>query len=340
MFNTYDKKRKQLEIKTEIPYFCEKYFQDSKKKCQKFYENINVSSPSLIQCPYGFSCLASSKDIYTSLIVQGNSNLSKVKTHLETYNQKINDFTCYSQSQLTKIINSKDDLEDTSDIYSQTVHDIKNANKSMIDLSEAIERNETIQEILHQHADLYSLVEGYNLIKYRLDYHDWALQSIPYTKRCCSINLHKIITKLKFQLKYRALKKNITLQIEGYSYNNFHQHVSLFLGYFLLLENAIKYSLPYDIVTIKISDITSNETSIQIKNNCIALSNDEIPQLKTKGFRSKSAISSANGKGLGLNLADNIFSDAQSQLTIIYEGNPTIPTHGVFTASTTIKNFS
>ncbi len=225
-----------------------------------------------------------------------------------------------------------------NDIYTQTVHDIKNANKSMMDLSEAIEINEEIQKILGSNQDLFSLVEGYGLIKYRLDYHDWVISANnPFNSRCCSINVHKIITKLSYQLKYRAKKKNIEIRREGASHNNLNQRVALFVGFFLLIENAIKYSPSDREIIIKMQDIDINSAEVIIENQCGIIEKDEIPKLKQMHFRSKSAISSASGRGLGLKLADNIFSDAKSRLDISYTLTES-GDYGIFSVSVVLND--
>lgn len=338
MFNTYDKYKKELKINTELPDFCEKYFNDLSKKCKKFYEEICDSDKCFFICPYGFSCLKTKSNIYTSLIVQKKTNISKVKIHLETYGQKMSDFTIYSYSQLVKIIEQMEKKNDDNDVYEQTIHDIKNANISMIDLSESIEKNEEIQKVIYKHQELISLVEGYGLIRHRLDYHDCVLNdSLSYTKRCCSINLYKIIKKLRYQLLYKAKKKSVNIIIEGSAYNNFNQQVALYLGYFLLLENAIKYSMENEKIIVKLEDISSSKTEVIIQNVCLPIEKEELIKIKTKGFRTNSAISSAQGKGLGLSLADSIFSDSKSELLLDFQLEKD-KKKGLFTAKTLISD--
>lgn len=338
MFITYDNNTIINKNDSHLSIFCEKYFADEFKKCKKFYESLNNEESCIKECPYGFSCVKTEKNIYTCLLIKNHMNYDKVKKNIAVYNEKIGEYTVYTDSDILQIIAEIEKLSELNDIYTQTVHDIKNANKSMMDLSEAMEENEDIQKILGSNQDLYSLVEGYGLIKYRLDYHDWVISANdPFNSRCCSINVHKIITKLSYQLKYRAKKKNIDIKREGSSHNNLNQRVALFLGFFLLIENAIKYSPCDKEIIISMRDIYLNSAEVIIENQCGIIEEDELPKLKQMHFRSKSAISSASGRGLGLKLADNIFSDAQSSLDISYllaESG----TYGTFRASVILQD--
>lgn len=338
MFITYDNNSKKIQKNSHIPVFCDRYFEDDSKKCKKFYEDLNDEESCVKECPYGFSCVKTEKRIYTCLLIKSHINYNKVKKNLAAYNEKISDYTVYTELNIRQIIDEIEKLSVLNDIYAQTVHDIKNANKSMMDLSEAIETNDEIQRILNLNPDLFSLVEGYGLIKYRLDYHDWVISAKnPFNSRCCSINVHKIITKLSYQLKYGAKKKNIEIRKEGASYNNLNQRVALFLGFFLLIENAIKYSPCDREIIIKMRDIDINSTEVIIENQCGIIEKDEIPKLKQTHFRAKSAMSSVAGRGLGLKLADNIFSDAKSQLDISYTLAES-SSYGTFSASVVLKD--
>lgn len=337
MFNRYDSNLEKISENLYVPLFCKKYSKDENKKCKKFYQKMKSEDECEKICPYGFACIKTKDNIYTSLLIRELIDYKKVTRNLAQYKEKIDDFSLYNKNDILSIIQSYEKIVEIKDLYSQTVHDVKNANKSMMDLSEEIESNNEIQTILNKHSELKSLAEGYGLIKYRLDYHDWVInEEKPFNSRCSNINIHKIITKLKHQLKYRAKKKNINIIVEGESHNNHNQRVALFLGFFLLLENAIKYSPTDKTVTISMKDI-DDKTEVTIKNECSKILDYEIPKLKQRHFRSQSAVLSSSGRGLGLDLAESIFADAMSNLEISYKPKDNSE-EGIFSASVTLSN--
>lgn len=91
MFNKYTEEKQTLSIKTETPYFCEKYYNDDNKKCKSFYQKMirDEIPEGVFRCPYGFSCYKCNGKIYSCLIITDHSDLKKVNIHLKTYKQQL-----------------------------------------------------------------------------------------------------------------------------------------------------------------------------------------------------------------------------------------------------------
>lgn len=322
MFNQYSIEKKELIVSTEIPYFCEKYYYDNNKKCRKYYEELSKEehSDGLYQCPYGFSCYKCNGKIYSCLIVLGHSNFSKVNIHLKTYKQTLKDFTNYTISQLRTIIGHTEVLEHKQKILRLTIHDLKNATKHFMDLAENVKENADLAKKLEEDDELFSAIEGYSLIQYRLEYHDQLLNNnAVYGNEKRHINFHKMIMKLSKLLQYRGMKKDVSIEFHGYTNNYFWCSRDMYLASFIFIENAIKYAEQFTKIDIFFDDKDRNTTEVRIANICKNISEDEMKKIYKGGFRGEQAQTTSKGSGLGLGLAKKICDRSGVQLTTTFQ---------------------
>lgn len=309
MFNKYTEDKNGLIINTETPYFCEKYYQDEQKKCRKFYEKMILSDQpdGIYRCPYGFSCYKCNGKIYSCLIITNHSDLKKVSVHLNTYKQKLKDFSNYTMSQIRTIINQVEEYEKKDKILRQTVHDVKNATKHFMDLADSVKQDESLSKKIEQDDELFSAIEGYSLIQYRLDYHDQLLNSgLSQEIEKRHINFHKMIMKLSKLMKYRGIKKDVTIEFHGYTNNHFVCNRDMYLASFIFIENAIKYAEQYSTIYISFKDEGKEQTCVEIQNTCGYISATEMDYIYNDGFRGDQAQLNSKGSGLGLGLAKKI----------------------------------
>lgn len=322
MFNQYSIEKKELIVSTEIPYFCEKFFYDENKKCKKYYEEISKDEyiDGLYQCPYGFSCYKSNGKIYSCLIVGGHSDLSKVNIHLKTYKQSLKDFTNYTISQLRMIIGYNESLEHKQKILRLTIHDLKNATKHFMDLAESVKQSTDLSKKIEEDEELFSAIEGYSLIQYRLDYHDQLLNNgVVYGNEKRNINFHKMIMKLCKLMQYRAKKKDVSIEFHGYTNNRFLCSRDMYLASFIFIENAIKYAEQFSAIDIDFNDYGHDTTEIKIVNICRNISADEMEKIYNDGFRGGQAQVTSKGSGLGLGLAKKICDRSGVQLKTTFQ---------------------
>lgn len=309
MFNQYSVEKRKLTIYTEIPYFCEKYYYDETKKCRKYYEKISGEEyeDGLYQCPYGFSCYKSNGKIYNCLIITEHSDLTKVNVHLKTYKQNVKDFTNYTINQLRTIIGNNEELEYRQRILRLTIHDLKNMAKHFMDLTERVKKDADLSQKIEQNDELFSAIEGYSLIQYRLDYHDQLLNNEEiYGNEKRNINFHKMIMKLSKLMQYRGYKKDVSIEFHGYTNNKFCCNRDMYLASFIFIENAIKYAEQFSVINIYFNDIGKNETEVRIINICKTISIPEMKKIYNDGFRGEQAQATSKGSGLGLGLAKKI----------------------------------
>lgn len=309
MFNQYSIDKKKLIVSTEIPYFCEKYYNDEDKKCKKYYEKLAKDGclDGFYQCPYGFSCYKCNETIYSCLIIVGHSDLPKVNIHLKNYKQKLNDFTNYTVSQFRTIIGCNAELERKQRILRLTIHDLKNATKHFMDLTESVKQDMDLSKKIEENEELFSAIEGYSLIKYRLDYHDQLMNSgVIYESEKGQINFHKMVMKLSKLMQYRGRKKDVSIEFHGHTNNRFLCSRDMYLASFIFVENAIKYAEQFSTINISFNDINDDKTEVKIVNTCKNISADEMGKIYNDGFRGGQAQVTSKGSGLGLGLAKKI----------------------------------
>lgn len=320
ILNTFSQEKQCVQISTETPYICQKYINEKNKKCQNFYESISSDEKEqgVFVCPYGLCALKTVNTVYTCLNIVGKTDLTKLVPNLNRYKQNIKQFTQYSLSQIVKIVDEFEKLNYETQVRRVTIHDIKNATKHFIDLVEDVKNDEDVIKIAESNDKLFSSVEGYSLIQYRLAYHDKLLNYEDNAVDMAYINFHQAIKKLSKILMYRGIKKGVFIEFHGFWKKSFYANKDLYLMYFILIENALKFALENTKVNIDFSASSEKELIVQISNECYRMDEEEINNIFTSGFRSKSAIRTSKGSGLGLTLAKKIADVSNVQLSCKY----------------------
>ncbi len=322
IFNIYDNEKRTLEIVTETPYLCQKNFYEENSKCNKFYNAIisNTSDQRVFVCPYGLCAIRTKTTIYTCLNITEKTDLTKLIPNLRRYNQSIKQFTQYSLSQVIRIIDEFEKTNYETQVRRLTIHDIKNATKHFIDLVEEVKNDEEVNQIAEANDKLFSSVEGYSLIQYRLAYHDKLLNYEENTVEKAYINFHQMMKKLSKLLMYRGIKKGVLIDLHACStIPNFRANKDLYLMYYILMENALKFALEKTTVKINCLITEENELRIEISNTCYQIEDEEIDKIFLSGYRSKSAMNTSKGSGLGLTLVKKIADVSNVQLDCKYK---------------------
>ena len=321
IFNTFNQDKQKVVVSTETPYICQMHIKEKNKNCQNFYKNIcaDEKKQEVFVCPYGLCTYKTENAIYTCLNISGKADLTKIVPNFKRYKQDVRQFTQYSLSQIVKIVAEFEKMNHEVQVRRLTIHDIKNATKHFIDLVEDVKNDEEVIKIAEANDKLFSSVEGYNLIQYRLAYHDKLLNYEEYNVEVAYINFHQAIKKLSKLLMYRGMKKDVQIKFKGVCRRSFNANKDLYLMYFILLENALKFSLEHTEVDVIFSFTEEQELKIEISNECHTIALGEIDYIFSSGFRSESAVNSTKGSGLGLTLAKRIANISNVQLECIYE---------------------
>lgn len=311
MINHYDKESKELVVNLKIPQFCVDYFNNDLKKCKSFYVKAQEEKMNgdIFTCPYGFSCYKSNHVIYTTLLIQNNFDKNKVVTHLKDNNEKLSDYTVYTEEFIYKIFNSMSSLLFEKEIHESALHDLKNASSHFIDMAEALKNATEYKQFLSDNEVVYSAIEGYSLINYMLMYHDSRL-AFTSSSRLTDCVIHRMIYKLEKLLRFKAKKKNVVIEISGINSMSFRMFDDVYLAYYILLENAIKYSLPFSKIEIHINDVESNKCEVKFINQTRNIQESDLPHLTKNGYRSELSLDKP-GSGIGLYLAQRIFANSK-----------------------------
>ncbi len=121
-----------------------------------------------------------------------------------------------------------------------------------------------------------------------------------------SIDLEKLILELKDDFKHRLKEKGIKLELKAIKITVKSDILSVRLLISIILDNAIKYSLPNSVITIEISH-NKNFIEIAIIDTGVGISVEALKHIFEPFYRSKSIDDKSNsGFGLGLTLANDI----------------------------------
>lgn len=198
------------------------------------------------------------------------------------------------------------------DIYSKTIENIENCCSILKNLC---------NKYKNKNGDLLpitkTLFEFNSFIDFRLRYKKQLMANEEHEDRQFKIlNLHKILYKLKTILNFSAKKKSIILNM---SHSNGEYLISaldeIYLGFFIIIENAIKYSPMDKEINIVISDI-DNRYVITIENSSEDVGINNANELIIKGIQGNNH---KDGSGFGLFIANEIFHATRGNFNVNFD---------------------
>lgn len=133
-----------------------------------------------------------------------------------------------------------------------------------------------------------------------------------------NLNIHSMITKLRFSFKATLAKKQQELKINSPKYRlpSFKGYDDVFLGLFILLENSIKYAPLNSTIDVNINSINKNRIDIEISNT-----SEKIKDINYLKYRGVVGSNHKEGNGLGLNIASQIFEASNIEFNLEYKDN-------------------
>jgi len=116
--------------------------------------------------------------------------------------------------------------------------------------------------------------------------------------------VYKVIDKTLKLFESIASKKRLTLKLDGSSYSSPKLYSSFTTIPLILIDNAIKYSHPFQDIKVIISD-SYNGIKVEVESFSLEISAEDRRKIFSKGVRGSNANSiTPEGSGLGLYLAD------------------------------------
>jgi len=305
------------------------------KICQRcegnFCEKQDYQSNSILSCPKGvnFYQLMVVDEIVTinGIFVLGFCRKFSRKEKKETLNiiREIALTTWVSKSkEMTKSLESavKNSVETTLGM----LHDVKTAVSTIFRNAESLiydEPGATLDEKIENAPQAKKkLFKSVSLLEERLKM--MSLVSNPEAARHGGrkpVPVYKVFDKTMKIFHNIANQKNIKLNLNGHSFSSPRLFTSFSTIPLVLIDNAIKYSLPDQEITVVIND-TNGGVSVQVESYSLRINARDSKKIFKKNFRAKDAHKVAvEGSGLGLYLADIVASANGFEINHAEKGN-------------------
>lgn len=312
----------------DTPSFCLQ--QKSNPKCKQFYSQLGIET-GLTICPYGFAAeriIYGGQDIiFTCLNIEKKSNKKEIqkrvkeneflpRLHQEKYQQikaesidSMNDSTCSNteleQARKNAIVENEREALDNAihEIHNLTNQLTSRADKLSVAVGESYKDFDSIERLS---KNIYSLS---NLMAIRLD--SYKIEVDPTQLNIASfipIPIFRKVEKAYKCLSEKATRKNIKIPLIGNSYNKYNAGPLLEIAFFIILENAIKYSPSNSTIDVYF-DENGDKLKLTFSNWAIRPSKDESTKRYTeRGYRGKSIIlqDTTQGRGIGMYLLNQI----------------------------------
>lgn len=310
VFCTFDTTNNELQKGSfnDIPLFCS--MNKSSERCINFYKEIHKIKEGFNICPNGFACYKTYDIIFTCLRIVGYND-DKVKRKIsgseKIYSYKKNEVLSYINN-INNDIEEYSKLSRDSEFLGGLIHDYRKYNLMKLNISNVLaEKTMYNPKRTIKYKEIKNYVYGYqalaNISKARLDtyehLHSDKNDSI-YDNQPVQLNVFKTFDKLRHCGKLINQKQVHIILDADETIPDIIISREIETAFYLLIDNAIKYTEENYDINIKIN-ILSNNIQIQIESIGPYNSPEEIPNIFNKGFRGKKAKEvEKNGQGIGL----------------------------------------
>jgi len=300
--------------------YCNKKFRQS-EICKKFYNDLanSGSKEQLTQCPFGFSAfkfsLAGRPHAFTCLIPAprqgGNEERTRAKDHPET-KIGVADVADLAHkldaSERTRLVSVDKGLQS----YPSALHEIRKYNRTIKQEAERMCMEQSPNDPDKADSRLVSIFKGAELMTLQFEVLELiANQSLVALPMNCTSEIYKIFDKCVriLQGTEMALKKDITLKIEGDSSIAKVNDKTFHIIATVLLENAIKYSVPQTEIIVRLRQLSPERCEVAVNN--IAPHIKVLPNIFEKGVRGSN---DGTGMGYGLFLAQQVAKQHSTEI--------------------------
>lgn len=204
---------------------------------------------------------------------------------------------------------TKATYDEKTEMLDDTFHELRKLNQQLKPAAERL-----ILELDYFDGNDPSQIEYYTrqlhatsqLISIRLSTYDLSITSdFSVFDKKGPIAIYKKFDKVSKLLEGQANDRHLKIVLKGESYRACRANDLVELLPYLLLDNAIKYSMCYNNIFV-IFEEEKDSLIVSVKSLSQRPDKKEIPHLKERGFRSKHNSKEVGGKGIGLYLADLI----------------------------------
>lgn len=302
-------------IDINVPKFC---FDRCGKNsnCIEHYRKMESEQEGIFECPYGFStCVFRIDDdnfIFTCLKITGRFDRKKLNPKIKDEQieyREISENRLNTYVELYKeFYNNKKQYDVYRSFIEDIFHDIRKFNRDIKYKNDSIFRKSQESKKFAAINDASKSIEAMCwFMSLRLNNHDLTYNMELMEKDVKSTyNIHKIIHKVKECMRDRANENGIKIRLlADREISNIKAYDCLELLPYLLLDNAIKYSLRESEIIIRIRE-DNNIQHVCFESIGPAVDIEEQDELFKKNFRGKHAREIVSGMGIGLYTAKRI----------------------------------
>lgn len=317
------------------PKFCNRNFGQN-PQCKVFYEKLTVGQPTT--CPYGFAAFLIPEQnlIVTGLNVERYSPKKEIIKRigkqdwcpcipLPQFNATILFLTSSRDTIETVSENIKEQaakLKQERELFEDTLHEIRKINNQLKESSDSLSRWMIDMQITEKYINdvQQNIYANSDLLSKRLNAFDILMN--PENKAnemAVDFPVFKKMEKVYKCLYALRHDKNINVKLQGESRAVIKAKDILELAFYIIVENAFKYSPANQEVVVSFKE-TESKLEVRVQNWGLRIDNDEIDKLRERGYRGKQSIAFKNihGTGLGLYVFDRICknNDVDYKITI------------------------
>lgn len=268
-------------------------------------------TPVLAQCPFGFSAfpfILNGRPFALTCLIPfprqgGDEERARAKEHSEA---KI------STVEIANIARNLDHAErsrlksvdDGLQSYPSALHEIRKYNRTIKQEAERLCMEQSPEDPDKADSRLVSIFKGSELMTLQFEVLELiANQSLVDLPMNRTSEIYKIFDKCVWilQATETAIKKGVKLKIEGDSPKARVNDKTFPIIATVLLENAIKYSVPQTEIIVRVKQLSPDQCEIAVNN--IAQHIDVLPDIFEKGIR---VNNDGTGMGYGLFLAQQV----------------------------------
>ena len=206
------------------------------------------------------------------------------------------------------------DLENDRRLVDDTIHEIRNINNQLksnsLKLSNALKGVVLSDEQQSSYISntLLTLCANASLLSIRMDSYDMMMNPSALSKEMSGlIGVYGKVEKVYKCLYSTRVDKRINIKLDGKSNLKFRLKSTIEIAFFIILENAIKYSPEGEEIIISFTE-KNRQLIVVFKNFGIVPSDNEMRRLTERGYRAteNDHTKKIKGNGLGLYLLDQI----------------------------------
>lgn len=312
-----------------VPSYCTKI--EKSAVCMNHYKKLfRNQTNGIIKCPHGFgscgikignqeivlSCLNIEKETDRRCIKLVKNDQFFPRITFMQFNKIVSEYLKILHENIetteakVKFEKELEKLHEGQILLENTLHEIRKINnqlKSSVELftNEYSKNKFSFDKLNSLCTDIY---QNADLLSIRFDTYDFEVNP-ELNKNTIQIDIpiYKRVEKIYKCLNSKLKEKGLRFIMNGNSYNLYHTSNVLEIGLFILIDNAIKYSLSNSAISAKFVE-DGDKLYLTFNNMGIRPSEEELRHLTERGYRSKKIANSKEfeGRGIGLYLFKKI----------------------------------